>query len=247
MQRHTFRMLSIYLLIAMLLAACGGQEEVAPQQLAPTEAPAVEESTEKEAETASEKEAETETPSDLTEIKLPPVDPADSPGDIVSAGSSIVFPLAEVIAGLYEGEGGGNVTIDSIGSGGGFERFCETGETDVSNASRPIKSSERESCAAFDHNPIEFHVCTDAIAISVSTENVFLTDVTLEELAAIFSTAENWSDVRPVWLNEAILRYIPGIDSGTFDYFVEVIFDEDKEPVLNASYTQLSEDDDVLV
>ena len=118
---------------------------------------------------------------------------------MVSAGSSTVFPLAEVIAGLYEGEGGGNITINSIGSGGGFERFCETGETDVSNASRAIKNSEVESYAALGRTPIEFRVGTDAIAVAVSTENDFVTDVTMAELAAIFSTAETWADVRPEW------------------------------------------------
>jgi phosphate transport system substrate-binding protein len=180
-------------------------------------------------------------------VELPEVKPADVSGDVVSAGSSTVFPLAEVIAGLYEGEGGGNITIDSIGSGAGFERFCESGETDVSNASRAIKSSEVESCAAIGRTPIEFRVGTDAIAVAVSVENDFVTDVTMEELAAIFSTAETWADVRPEWPAEAILRYIPGTDSGTFDYFVEEVFDKDPEPILNASNTQLSEDDNVLV
>ncbi len=245
MQRQTSKILSIFILIAILLTACGGQDEVAPQQLAPTEAPTAEEAAPAEEEAAPEKETEAAMGSET--IELPEYAPADYPGDVVSAGSSTVFPLAEVIAGLYEGEGGGNITIDSIGSGGGFERFCETGETDVSNASRAIKSSEVESCAAIGRTPIEFRVGTDAIAVTVSTENDFVSDVTLEELAAIFSTAENWADVRPEWPDEAILRYIPGTDSGTFDYFVEVVFDEDSEPILNASNTQLSEDDNVLV
>jgi phosphate transport system substrate-binding protein len=180
-------------------------------------------------------------------VELPAVNPADYPGDVVTAGSSTVFPLAEVIAGLYEGEGGGNITIDSIGSGAGFERFCVAGESDVSNASRAIKDSEVESCQSIGREPIEFRVGTDAIAVAVSVENDFVTDVTMEELAAIVSIAETWSDVRAEWPNEAILRYIPGTDSGTFDYFVEEVFDEDPEPILNASNTQLSEDDNVLV
>ncbi len=234
MQRQTFKMLSIFVLIAILLVACGNQPEVAPQQLEPTEAPKAEEA-------VPEKAAESET------SEFPIYNPADYPGDVVSAGSSTVFPLAEVIAGLYEGEGGGRVTIDSIGSGGGFERFCETGETDVSNASRAIKSSEVESCAALGREPIEFRVGTDAIAVAVSAENDFVTDVTLEELAAIFSTAETWADIRPEWPVEEILRYIPGTDSGTFDYFVEEVFDKNADPILNASNTQLSEDDNVLV
>jgi phosphate transport system substrate-binding protein len=230
----------------MLFAACAPQEEVAPQQLAPTEVPQAEEAEAPEAEEA-ETATEEQAPVASEAIELPEMNPADYPGDVVSAGSSTVFPLAEEIAGLYEGEGGGRVTIDSIGSGGGFERFCETGETDVSNASRAIKSSEVESCQAIGREPIEFRVGTDAIAVTVSAENDFVTDVAMDELAAIFSTAETWSDVRPEWPDEAILRYIPGTDSGTFDYFVEEVFDEDSEPILNASDTQLSEDDNVLV
>jgi phosphate transport system substrate-binding protein len=72
-------------------------------------------------------------------------------------------------------------------------------------------------------------------------------EVSLEELAAIFSTAETWADVRPEWPAEPIQRFIPGTDSGTFDYFVEEVFDEDPEPHLAASNLQLSEDDNVLV
>jgi phosphate transport system substrate-binding protein len=246
MQRQKIKLLSTFLLVAILLTACGGQEEVAPQQVAPTDAPAEQEAAAP-TEATMEQETQTEETTNGEVVNLPGISPADFPGDVVSAGSSTVFPLAEVIAGMYEGEGGGNVTIDSIGSGGGFERFCETGETDVSNASRAIKSSEIESCAAIDRTPIEFRVGTDAIAVTVSAENDFVTDVSLDELAAIFSTAETWSDVRPEWPNETILRYIPGTDSGTFDYFVEVVFDEDSEPILNASNTQLSEDDNVLV
>ncbi|MCA9920523.1 MAG: substrate-binding domain-containing protein, partial [Anaerolineales bacterium] len=135
---------------------------------------------------------------------------------------------------------------DSIGSGAGFERFCVAGETDVSNASRPIKDSEIESCAAIGRTPIEFRVGTDALAVVTNPENDWATDATVEELAAIF-TAEKWSDVNPEWPAEDILRYVPGTDSGTFDYFVEAVFEEDPEPLLTAPNTQFSEDDNVLV
>jgi len=148
----------------------------------------------------------------------------------------------------FQDEGfAGQITIDSIGSGAGYERFCVSGETDVANASRPIKDSEVEACAAIGRTPVEFRVGTDALAVTVSTENDFLTNVTKEELALIFSTAEKWSDVNPAYPAEDILRYIPGTDSGTFDYFVEEIFAKDEEPMLSASNTQLSEDDNVLV
>ncbi|MBN1265374.1 MAG: PstS family phosphate ABC transporter substrate-binding protein [Anaerolineales bacterium] len=169
-------------------------------------------------------------------------------GDIVTAGSSTVFPLSERMKQRFEEEGfTGVITIDSIGSGGGFERFCVNGETDISNASRAIKDSEVESCQAIGREPIAFRVGTDALSVVVSQENDFIDDVTMEELALIFSTAETWADVRPEWPAELIQRFIPGTDSGTFDYFVEEIFDEDEGPILAASNTQLSEDDNVLV
>ena len=183
------------------------------------------------------------------EVMLPEVDPSQVTGDIVSAGSSTVFPLSEAIAEMFRDEGyAGNLTIDSIGSGAGFERFCKTGETDISNASRPIKDSEVESCKAIGREPIELRIGTDALAIVVSKENGFLTNVTKEELAKIFSAdATKWSDVNPAWPAEDIQRFIPGTDSGTFDYFVEVIFEKDKERALSAPNQQMSEDDNVLV
>ncbi len=178
---------------------------------------------------------------------LPDVDPLDYPvGEIITAGSSTVFPLSERMAELWTDEGGVAPSIASIGSGAGFERFCVEGETVISNASRPIKDSEVESCAAIGRTPIEFRVGTDALAVTVSAANDFVSDVTLEELAAIFSSADTWSDVRAEWPAQEIQRFIPGTDSGTFDYFVEEVFDEDEEPMLSAN-PQLSEDDNVLV
>lgn len=178
---------------------------------------------------------------------LPEVNPLEVKGDIISAGSSTVFPLSERMAERFRDEGySGNITIDSIGSGAGFERFCVAGESDIANASRAIKDSEIESCRAIGREPIEFRVGTDALAVVVSKENTFVTDVTMEELAAIF-TAEKWSDVNPAWPNEAILRFIPGTDSGTFDYFVEEVFEKDKTPLLGSKNLQLSEDDNILV
>ncbi len=183
----------------------------------------------------------------MDDIVLPEVDPLDySEGDIITAGSSTVFPLSERMAELWTDEGGVAPSIASIGSGAGFERFCVEGETDISNASRAIKDSERESCNAIGREAIEFRVGTDALAVTVSSANDFVSDVTLEELAMIFSAADTWSDVRAEWPDEAIQRFIPGTDSGTFDYFVEEVFDEDEEPILSAN-PQLSEDDNVLV
>ena len=188
-------------------------------------------------------------------IELPAVDPLAVSGDIISAGSSTVFPLSERMAERFQSEGySGNITIDSIGSGAGFERFCVAGETDISNASRAIKDSEVESCRAIGREPLQFRVGTDAIAVTVSQANDFVEDVTLAELALIFSSAENWSDVRAEWPAEPIQRFIPGTDSGTFDYFVEAVMDpayegdgKGEEAILSAANLQLSEDDNVLV
>ena len=242
------QVIGITLLISMLLlAACPASTPAAPEaapaeaEATATEAPAEEAATE---EPAAEEPAADEAMSDNI---LPEVDPTELSGDIITAGSSTVFPLAEAMAARFKDEGfSGNITIDSIGSGAGFERFCVAGESDISNASRAIKDSEIESCKAIGRTPIEFRVGTDALAVVVNPANDFLTDASIEELAQIF-TAEKWSDVNPDWPAENILRFIPGTDSGTFDYFVEAVFDQDEEPILAAPNTQLSEDDNVLV
>ena len=189
---------------------------------------------------------------------LPVVNPLEVTGDIIVAGSSTVFPLTERMAERFTDEGyAGNITIDSIGTGAGFERFCVAGESDISNASRAIKDTEVESCKAINRTPIEFRVGTDALAVVVNPANDFLTDVTLEQLAAIFSNqVTKWNEVDPSWPDAEIKRFSPGTDSGTFDYFVEAVmtpaFEADGEDageaaLLDAANLQLSEDDNVLV
>ncbi|MEK6255996.1 MAG: substrate-binding domain-containing protein, partial [Chloroflexota bacterium] len=81
----------------------------------------------------------------------------------------------------------------------------------------------------------------------VSRDNEFVDKLSIEELALVFSTAQTWSEINPDWPDEQIFRFTPGTDSGTFDYFVEAIFDKDKEPILNSDNIQFSEDDNVLV
>ncbi|HEX9386129.1 MAG TPA: PstS family phosphate ABC transporter substrate-binding protein [Anaerolineales bacterium] len=248
---------SMFVIIAMsfLLAACGSATATEAPAVEPTFAP-----TEPVATVAEPTTAATEAP---TEDAMAMYAPSAVSGDIIAAGSSTVFPLADRMKQRFEEEGfGGNITIDSIGSGAGFERFCKNGETDIATASRPIKDTEIESCAALatPREPIGFQVGIDALAITVSKENTWLTDVTKAELAQIFSTATNWSDVRPEWPAEPIQRFSPGTDSGTFDYFVEAIMGpanldaagkadlaKGEEAILNAADIQLSEDDNVLV
>ncbi len=236
--------LAVFLLLAALLTACGSSEapvdEARQQQLAQIVIAY--------GQTLSGKQACTE--GDQTEglIQLPPVNPREITGDIIAAGSSTVFPLAERMAERFRAEGyTGNITIDSIGSGAGFERFCTAGETDISNASRPIKEKEIENCRAIGREPVAFRIGTDALAVVVNPENDWVESLSMEELAAAFSTAETWADIRPEWPDQPIQRFTPGTDSGTFDYFVEEAFDKDPEPLLSASHLQMSEDDNVLV
>ncbi|MDP1548498.1 MAG: PstS family phosphate ABC transporter substrate-binding protein, partial [Anaerolineales bacterium] len=211
------------------------------------EAPAVTEAP------AATEEAMEELPIMLPEL----VEPANVTGDIITAGSSTVFPVSERMAELFQQEGyEGNITVDSIGSGAGYERFCVAGETDIANASRAIKSSEVEACRSIGREPLEFRVGTDALAVVVSSQNDFVTSITLEDLAKVFSgEAKVWSDINPSYPSEAIKIYSPGSDSGTFDYFVEAVmapaFEKDVEKGENALLglegVQLSEDDNVLV
>ena len=238
----TFRMLMFVLVfMSFLLAACGSAST--PTELPPpTEAPAM--------------------PTVAANTDAMAVFAPDAvTGDFVAAGSSTVFPLYERMKQRFEEEGfAGDNTYDSIGTGGGFERFCKTGETDVAGASRAIKDSEIENCKALGREPIAFRVGTDAISIVMSRENDFATDVTRAELAQIFSTAQKWSDIRPDWPAEEILRYVPGTDSGTFDYFVEAIMgpaypnaegspnlEAGEKAFLEAANLNQSEDDNVLV
>ena len=240
-------LLFVFVAASLVLAACGTPATEAPK---PTDAPQ---------------------PTAVPPTTAPAVEPTADPmamympdaatGDFVAAGSSTVFPLYERMKQRFDEEGyTGNNTYDSIGTGGGFERFCKTGETDISGASRAIKDSEVESCKAIGRDPLAFRVGTDAIAVVVSKENTFVTDVTKEELALIFSTAQKWSDVRPEWPAEDILRYVPGTDSGTYDYFVEAIMAPanlnadgkadialGEEAFLKATNLNQSEDDNVLV
>ena len=176
------------------------------------------------------------------------MNPATVTGKIVIAGSSTVFPLTERMAEIFRKDGyTGDITVDNIGTGGGFERFCVNAETDIANASRPITEAEAKACEAKGRPALGFRVGTDALAVVVSAENKFLTGLTKAQLAKIFSgEVKTWAELDPSYPAEPIKLFSPGTDSGTFDYFVEVIFAKDKTKILAAN-PQLSEDDNVLV
>ena len=148
-----------------------------------------------------------------------------------------------------------HVDIAVLGTGGGFDRFCasdaalaeaELLRPQIVNASRPIKSTEESTCAEVGIAPVGFRVGTDALAITVSADNDFISELTFAELRQIFGEAERWSDVRPDYPDEPIQLVIPGTGSGTFDFFVEAVFDYETEPIL-ARQPIMSENDNQLV
>ena len=144
--------------------------------------------------------------------------------------------------------------IAAVGTGGGFKRWCaldvELAELGVRrpqiiNASRPVNQSEIERCRSTGITPLPFRVGTDALAIVVSADNDFITELSFIELQTIFGEADRWSDVRAGWPDEAIQLVIPGTDSGTFDYFVEAVLDDDPAALL-ANDPIMSENDNQL-
>ena len=168
-------------------------------------------------------------------------------GSVAMDGSSTVYPAAEAVAEEFQNANPGvQVTVAFSGTGGGFKKFC-AGETDASNASRPIKAEEAELCAAAGIEFVELTMALDALAVVVSKENDFVDCLTTDELKSIWdlgSVVETWRDVRASWPDEKIDLYGPGADSGTFDYFTEEINGETKRS--RSDFTQ-SEDDNVLV
>ena len=172
---------------------------------------------------------------------------AELSGTIIIDGSSTVFPITEAVAEeFHKVYPGISTPIGVSGTGGGFKKFT-IGETDISNASRPIKDSEAEIAKANGIEYVEFAIAYDGIAVVVSTQNDFADSLTVDELRRIWepeSTVMTWKDVRPEWPDEAIKLYAPGTDSGTFDYFTEVI--TGKSGASRTDFTP-SEDDNVLV
>jgi phosphate transport system substrate-binding protein len=174
---------------------------------------------------------------------------AAAPGVIALDGSSTVFPIAEAVAEEFQrAHAGTRVTVGTSGTGGGFQKFCRA-ETDLSNASRPIKQSEAQACAAAGIDFIEIPVAYDGLSVVVNPTNTWVASMTTAELKRLWQpeaqgTVMKWSDIRQGWPDREIHLYGPGTDSGTFDYFTEVIVG--KAQASRGDYTA-SEDDNVLV
>ena len=168
-------------------------------------------------------------------------------GTIEIDGSSTVFPITQAVAEEFQKEHPDiRVNVGVSGTGGGFKRF-QVGETDINDASRPIKSSEADECAKNGIEYIEFTIAIDGLAVMVNPQNTWVDYLTVEELNLIWkpdSPVERWNDVRPEWPDEKIRLYGPDTDSGTFDYFTDVINGD--EGVSRSDYTA-SADDNVLV
>lgn len=193
---------------------------------------------------------------DTSQWGLPVIDPLDvEAGDIAIAGSSTVFPLSVAMIDQWIDEGGPEYSVDSIGSGGGFERFCVEGASDISNASRPIKDGEFASCQEIGRDPIEIRVGTDALSLVVSNGNYFAQDLTFDEIAAVFAAPEGatWDTINPDFPAHPIQAFSPGADSGTFDFFFETIYPDLYEadgtpPMLESGVVEIvGEDDNITV
>ncbi len=158
----------------------------------------------------------------------PVINPAGAGGQINIVGSSTVYPITQRMVDKFEAAGfAGQINIQVVGTSAGLRALCIDGTADIANASRAIKPAEFEACRSIGRLPVEMRVGTDALAVVVSRANSFLNNVTDDQLREIFTTAETWAEVDPDWPNEPIKRYIPGADSGTLDFFTEVIFDEE--------------------
>ena len=171
----------------------------------------------------------------------------DLSGRIDADGSSTVGPFTTAAAEGFQREHANvQVTVGVSGTGGGFERFCR-GETDLSNASRPIKEEEEEICRENGVEHVEFQVANDALTVVVNTANDWVDCLTVEQLNKIWepgSKITNWNEVDPGFPDQRLRLFGPGTDSGTFDYFTDEINGE--EGASRSDYSA-SEDDNVIV
>jgi phosphate transport system substrate-binding protein len=178
-----------------------------------------------------------------------PAAPAASTALIRVDGSSTVFPITEAVAEEFQkSKQGSRVTVGVSGTGGGFEKFC-AGETDVANASRPVKPAEVERCRKRDIGFVELPVAYDGLAILVNPKNDWAKHITVTELKKLWEPEAQrkitrWSQVRADWPNEEIHLFGAGVDSGTYDYFTEAVVG--KEHASRGDFTS-SEDDNVII
>jgi phosphate transport system substrate-binding protein len=176
--------------------------------------------------------------------------PAFSQQVVKIDGSSTVFPVTEAVAEDFQKAKRGKVrvTVGISGTGGGFKKFCR-GETDISDASRPILKKEMEDCKAAGIEYFELPVAFDALTVVVNPKNSFIKQLTIAEMKKMWEPAAQgkvtrWNQVNPQWPDQPMKLFGPGADSGTFDYFTEAVVGKSKSS--RGDFTA-SEDDNVLV
>ncbi len=168
-------------------------------------------------------------------------------GTIKIDGSSTVAPLSEAAAELFQAENPDvRVTVGTSGTGGGFEKFC-VGETDISDASRPIEDDEKAICEENNVKYEEIQVANDGLAVIINPENDWAKCLTVEQVKSIYdkgSKVDSWKQVDPSFPDEPMEIFGAGTDSGTFDYFTEAINGEEGR---SRSDYNATEDDNVTV
>jgi phosphate transport system substrate-binding protein len=175
--------------------------------------------------------------------------PAAADGRVAIDGSSTVYPISEAVSEEFRKTNPDiKVTVGISGTGGGFKKFC-AGETDISDASRPIKPTEVEACAAGKIEYIELPVAYDALSVVLNTKNTWAECLTTADLKKLWEPEAQgkvmkWNQVRPDWPDKEVHLFGPGVDSGTYDYFTEAI--NGKEHASRGDF-QSSEDDNTLV
>lgn len=221
----SFKFLSLSIMISSLLvfaAACGNSEDTT--------------SGESGTETTENSEQKEENGEEAVELE----------GEIGIDGSSTVAPIGEAVSEEFSVDHPKvQAPIGISGTGGGFEKFT-AGETDISEASRPIKDEEKTAAADKGIEFTEFQVAYDGLSVVVNKENDFIDQLTVEDLKKLWiedGATKKWSDINSEWPAEEIKYYSPGADSGTYDYFNEVILED--EAIVKAA--TLSEDDNTLV
>jgi phosphate transport system substrate-binding protein len=165
-------------------------------------------------------------------------------------GSSTVFPITEAVAEEFQKakKQQVKVTVGISGTGGGFKKFCR-GETDISDASRPISAKEMQACAEAGIRYVELPVAFDALTVVINPRNTWIKEFKVEDLKKMWEPAAqgkvtHWNQINPAWPNAPLKLFGPGADSGTFDYFTDAI--NGKEKASRGDFTA-SEDDNVLV
>jgi phosphate transport system substrate-binding protein len=161
-------------------------------------------------------------------------------------GSSTVYPITEAMAEEFQKIQKVKVTVGESGTGGGFKKFCR-GETDISDASRPIAQKEMDACKEAGIQYIELPIAYDALTVVVNSKNDWVKSLSVDELKSIWkpgSTVKSWKQVNSTYPDKALGLFGPGTASGTFDYFTEAV--NGKAKASRTDYTP-SEDDNVLV